>query len=132
MDRYGVKIKGILKCGEKFLIMKKWYDDRIEEPYQWEFLDTTLQEDETPEYACLRFVQESTGIYAQVTSIPYTWAYKLGDNQYIGIAFLCEVEDETVILSDEYNEFRWVRAEQISEYVKNRSTLRDMQEAGIL
>ena len=38
MNRFGIKLKGIVKKEDKFLILQKWYDDRITEPYQWEFV----------------------------------------------------------------------------------------------
>ena len=34
MKKYGIKIKSIVKCNDKFLIVERWYDDRIEEFYQ--------------------------------------------------------------------------------------------------
>ena len=43
MNRFGIKIKGIVKKEDKFLILQKWYDDRITEPYQWEFVDGDLE-----------------------------------------------------------------------------------------
>ena len=132
MDKFGIKIKGILKCGDEFLIVKKWYDDRIDEPYQWEFLDTTIEDDETPEMACLRYILNCTGIYAQVKSIPYTWSYKLGDNRYIGIAILCEVEDNVVIMSDDIADYRWVEAGELDKYIKQSYMLKDMKEAGVI
>ena len=42
MNRFGIKLKGIVKKEDKFLILQKWYDDRITEPYQWEFVDGAL------------------------------------------------------------------------------------------
>lgn len=132
MDKYGVKIKGIVRCGEDFLIVKKWYDDRIDEPYQWEFLDTQMEEGETPKDACLRYVQDATGIYCSDATIPYTWVYKLGDNKFLGIAFLCEVQDEIVFLSEDLVECKWVKAGELKEYIKNRGMLADMADAGII
>lgn len=100
MKKYGIKIKSIVKCNDKFLIVERWYDDRIEEPYQWEFLDTDLEDDELPETACMRVIAESTGINsARIVSMAYSWKYQLGDNNYLGLAFLCEVPDEPVMLS---------------------------------
>jgi hypothetical protein len=34
MNQYNVLVKGILKKGNKYLIVNKWYDDRIVDPYQ--------------------------------------------------------------------------------------------------
>lgn len=88
MKKYGIKIKSIVKCNDKFLIVERWYDDRIEEPYQWEFLDTDLEDDELPETACMRVIAESTGINsARIVSMAYSWKYQLGDNNYLGLAF---------------------------------------------
>ena len=38
MKKFGIKIKGIVKNGDKFLILQKWYDDSITELYKWEFV----------------------------------------------------------------------------------------------
>lgn len=132
MKKYGIKIKGILKRDDEFLLVKKWYDDRIDEPYQWEFLDTNLADGETPETTCLRYIQECTGIFTNITSMPYTWVYKLGDNRYLGIAFICEITDELVILSEELNDYRWVKAKDIPEYIKNDYVLQDLSRTGII
>ena len=43
MNKFGIKVKGIVKNNDKFLILRKWYDDRITEPYQWEFVDGDLE-----------------------------------------------------------------------------------------
>lgn len=132
MKKYGVKIKGILKCDDDFLLVKKWYDDRIEEPYQWEFLDTSLADGETPETSCLRYIQESTGILANITSMPYTWVYRLGDNQYLGLAFICEVPDELVILSEDLYDYKWVKAYELPRYIQNGNMLEDLRRAGVI
>lgn len=132
MEKYGVKIKGIIKCADKFLIFKKWYDDRIDEPYQWEFLDTVMEEDENPKQACIRAIQNSSSLAVTSSRIPYTWVYKLGDSRNIGIAYECEVADSIVVLSEEYSEYKWVTAEEISQYVTNKRMLSDLKEAGII
>ena len=132
MIKFGVRIKGILRCKDEYLVVKRWYDDRIENPYQWEFLDKALEEGISAEEQCLNYIQEATGIYTDITSIPYTWTYKLGDNNYLGIAFLCEVDDEVVFLSEDLYDYRWVKAEKLSEYISNPSVLEDMKKAGII
>lgn len=131
MKKYGVKIKGIVKCNDEFLIVKKWLDDRIDDPYQWQFFDTTIMDDETPEEAVLRYIADSIGIFANVTSIPYTWVYRLGDTDCIGIAFLCEISDQVVFLSEDLTEAKWVKAEELQEYIESKAMLKDMHEAGI-
>ena len=38
-NRYRILVKGIVQKDNKFLIVEKWYDDNIVDPYQWEFVD---------------------------------------------------------------------------------------------
>lgn len=132
MKKYGIKIKGIVKCEENFLIVKKWYDDRIDEPYQWEFFDTDLADGETPEATCLRYIQECTGIFTHISSMPYTWVYKLGDNEYLGLAFICKVMDELVILSEDLYDYKWVSSEDLPNYIENKYMLDDLRRARVI
>ena len=39
MNRYAIIVKGIVRYEDKYLLVQRWYDDRIEDPYQWEFVD---------------------------------------------------------------------------------------------
>ncbi len=132
MARYGVKIKGIIKCENRFLIVKKWYDDRIEDPYQWEFIDADLEDGETAESQCLSTVKSTTSVDVDSISISYTWTYKLGDNNFLGIAMLCTTKDELVIMSEDLYDYKWVMADELPEYVKNKSVLSDLSKAGII
>ena len=34
-----VYVKGIIKKENKYLVLKKWMDDRIPDPFVWEFID---------------------------------------------------------------------------------------------
>lgn len=132
MAKYGIKIKAIVKCADKFLLVKRWYDDRIENPYQWEFLDTDLVDGEKPETTCLDYVQHSTGGFAQLEKMAYSWIYTLGDNRYLGLAFICTLPDEIVILSEELNEYKWVNADELDKYVDNKVMLEDMIQAEVI
>ena len=37
-----VRVKGIIKRDDKYLLVKRWVDDRIPEPFVWEFVYTEL------------------------------------------------------------------------------------------
>lgn len=132
MDRFGVKIKGIVKHEDKLLVVKKWYDDRIDEPFQWEFLDDFLQYGETPESAALRIIQEGAGIEAKMSCFTYTWMYELGDLQNIGIAFLCNVDSDVVILSEDLSDYAWVTPDEICDYIHNEYIITDLKRAHII
>ena len=132
MKKFGIKIKGIVKNGDKFLILRKWYDDRITEPYQWEFVDGDLEYGISPDAYVRQMVNDATGLDAVIDSIPYTWSYELGDMQIIGIAYLCHVDSDMVILSEAVSDFKWVKAEELPEYIENRGVLADLAKTGII
>ena len=39
MDQIVIKVKGIVKHEDKYLVVKQWYDDRILDPYRCQFID---------------------------------------------------------------------------------------------
>ena len=73
MDKYRILVKGIVQCQDHYLVVEKWYDDRIFDPYQWEFIDGTIEFSETPEKAVQRVVEEKTGLSVLVDKPLYTW-----------------------------------------------------------
>lgn len=132
MKKFGIKIKGIVKHGDKFLVVKKWYDDRITDPFQWEFIDADLEYGVSPESFVTQLISKETELVAEVKDIAYTWNYALGDNAFVGIAFLCEVDNELVILSEDLSEYVWVTSEELSYYIENQDILADLKKAGII
>lgn len=132
MKKFGIKIKGIVKKDDKFLILKKWYDDRITEPYQWEFVDGDLEYGLSPDAYVIQLINSSTGLDAKIDHIPYTWSYELGDMQIVGIAYLCHVESDMVILSEDISDFKWVTASELLDYIENKGILNDLINTGII
>ena len=102
-----VRVKGIVKKDDKYLVLKRWMDDRIPDPYVWEFIDGELVKGESPDEAVLRLVDEALGVTADIDRIVYTWSNMLGDTQCIGIAYLLKVEadDSHFTLAEEFGEW---------------------------
>lgn len=132
MERYRVKVKGILKRNDEFLIIRKWLDDRIDEPYQWSFFDTALEGEDTPEATALRYIYDSTGLDADIVSVPYTWTYTLGDNRYLGIAVLCTTDEDVIVLSEECCGYKWVKEEELPEYIEFQGIIDDLTRTGVI
>ena len=132
MSKFRVKLKAVLRCGDEFLIVNKWYNDNIENHYQWEFLDMDLMPEESAQEQCLNYIQECTGIHAEITSIPYTWSYKLGDNNCLGIVFLCDTTDQMVFMGEDIVDYKWVTAKNLSKYITKKMVLEDLKKAGII
>ena len=113
MDKYRILVKGIVQCQDHYLVVEKWYDDRIFDPYQWEFIDGTIEFSETPEKAVQRVVEEKTGLSVLVDKPLYTWGFTVGEVCSVGIAFECTSQSEEVILAEDLNDFKWVTKEEL-------------------
>ena len=58
MGKYAIMVKGIVRYEGQYMLVKRWYDDRIENPYQWEFVDGQIEFGEEPDKAVVRLIKE--------------------------------------------------------------------------
>lgn len=131
MESCKIMVKGIIQYNDRYLIVEKWYDDRIGDPYQWEFIDGKLEYGEDPEKGVLRLIEEKTGIQAEVSRPLYTWSYMVGEIWNIGIAYHCIATEEEVILSEDLNEYKWVTRDNFEKYVTNKKMLADVEKTDL-
>lgn len=124
--QYKIMVKGIVQFDAKYLIVQRWYDDRIGEPYQWEFIDGKLEYTEGPDAAVLRIIKESTGLDVIITRILYTWSFMSGDVCNIGISYECMAVSDEVILSEDLNDYKWIKKEEFTDYIENKMLLEDI------
>ena len=126
-----IRVKGIIKQGDKYLVLKHWMDDRIVDPFVWEFVDCELEKGETPDQAVLRGVHEAVGVDAEIVRPLYTWAQMIGDIQCVGIAYLCRfaMDEGSLMLSEEYSGFEWITEEELPIYIDNPNVLNDIKKA---
>lgn len=129
MEKCKIKVKGIVTNGSDYLMLKKWYDDRIGEPYQWEFPEGAVDFGESPDHAVERVVSEAAGIAAAPMKPLYTWQYMLGDVSYIGICYLLYTSAEEAVISEEYTESIWVNRLEFSDYITDPKMLADIERA---
>ena len=127
MDKYSIKVKGIVKVENQYLLLEHWYDDRIEDPYQWEFIDGKIEFGEAPDQAVIRVIKEATGLDTIIDKILYTWSYMLGDECNIGISYLCLAVNSEVQLSEEYTSSMWVTRDEFNSYIRNSKILEDIE-----
>ncbi|MBP3703216.1 MAG: NUDIX domain-containing protein [Lachnospiraceae bacterium] len=132
MEKYRILVKGIVKHDDQFLIVEHWYDDRIFDPYQWEFIDGELEFGELPDKAVERVIQEKTGLTVSIQDILYTWGFTAGEICTLGIAYLCVSELDEVSLSEDYREFKWVLKQELADYITNKAVLNDIERAGLM
>ncbi len=128
MKQFKIKIKAVIKNNESYLVVKRWYDDRIMTPYQWEFLDGELEFGENPETAAERIVREQTQLEVSDGKPLYTWSYVMGDVCYIGICIGFTSANREVFMSEELLDYYWANSFELndSEHPMNESVLKDV------
>lgn len=131
MESCKIMVKGIIQYNDRYLLVEKWYDDRIGDPYQWEFIDGRLEYGEDPERGVLRQIEEKTGLQAEVSRPLYTWSYMVGEIWNIGIAYHCIAMNDNVILSEDLNNHKWVTRDQFSQFITNKNMLRDVEKTDL-
>ena len=131
MNAYRILVKGIVKRDDKYLIIEKWYDDNIMEPYQWEFIDGEAEFGESPDKAVVRTIQEQTGLITEVDRVLYTWTFMIGSECNLGLAYLCltEQNEDEVVLSEELNDAKWIDYMDFEKYIHNKRMLEDLEKA---
>ncbi|KSV58861.1 NUDIX domain-containing protein [Acetivibrio ethanolgignens] len=129
MKNCSLLVKGIVRSEDKYLILAKWYDDCIMDPYQWQFVDGAVDFGESPDAAVLRLIEEQTGLTAEVERMLYTWSFTIEDTHKVGIAYVCIADTDPVILSEELSEARWVTREELKDYIDNQRVLADIERA---
>ena len=132
MSRISVKVKGIVECNGKYLLIQKWYDDNIVNPYKWEFVDCELEGGKSPDDTVIDIVENGFGIGIEESKILYTWSYMLGEVFYVGLAYLCKTDSDIVIMSDDYSKFVWVEPDEIENYIEDKNLLKDLRKHGIM
>lgn len=120
MEKYRVLIKGVVQYEDKYLVVRRWYDDRVSEPYQWDFIDGEIEFGEEPDKAVLRIIDEQTGLSASIDHILYTWSFMTGDVFNIGISYLCRVSFDEVILSEDLVDSKWITKEELESYINGK------------
>ena len=107
-------------------------DDRIPDPFFWEFVDGEVGESESPDEAVLRQIRETLGVEGTIDRILYTWAGMLGETHMVGIAYLCSTvaDDSQFVLSEDFGEWTWVTQEEFEEYIENKMVLEDLKKNG--
>lgn len=131
MSKLSVKVKGIVEYHGKYLLIQKWYDDNIVNPYKWEFIDCEIEPCKEPDDVVIDSIEMGMGLCVVESKPVYTWTYTVGDVFHIGIAYCCKVENDMVIMSSDYSNFAWVTPEEFSDYIEDTALLGDLKKHNI-
>lgn len=126
MEKYKILVKGIIQHEDKYLVVRRWFDDRLLEPFQWGFIDGVIDFGEAPDKAVLRCIHEQTGLSATIEKMLYTWTFTTGDIFNIGISYLCRVTLDDIILSEELTDANWITRDEMENYI-DRKIMNDIE-----
>ncbi len=130
MENIYLRVKGIIKKGDQYLLIKRWVDDRIPDPFVWEFIDAEVSYGEPPDEAVLRAIREFLSIEGSIERIVYTWSNMIGESQCVGIAYVCNIDSDdenNIVLTEDYGEWEWVERDRFPYYIENRYVLADLE-----
>ena len=98
-----IAVNAFLLYKDKFLLLK-----RANKPLLWGPPGGKLQIDEDPIVGLRREVREETNLQVNVFQPVTTWFGSFDDISLLSIDYLCTSEKNTVILSSEHTDYRWL------------------------
>ncbi len=125
-----VRVKGIIKKGDTYLLLKRWVDDRIPDPFIWEFIDAEVPHGDAPDETMLSAITELLSVNGKIEKIEYTWSQLLGETHCVGIAYICSIPEEeepNIVLSEDYGSYEWVKRKDFQRYIENQYVLKDLE-----
>ncbi len=120
--QYYVAVKGIIRREDgKILVLKRSAeDDHL--PDMWETVGGGMDREETPQKALQREIFEETGLVVHIGSPFNVFTFVKDTGEFkVGITFLCDCSNDTVILSNEHSDFRWIEARDFSRLASIQS-----------
>ena len=103
--------------GDKFLILKR-SENEIAYPSKWSFTGGKLEKGENILQTLKREIKEEVGLdiedYKEYLK-DYTFIRPDGHN-VIGFAFLVKAKNENVLLGEDFQDFKWVKPDELKVY----------------
>lgn len=98
----------------QYLILQRGADSRFAAG-QWEFVNGSLESQETAEATAVREVSEETGLMISETDLQALPPCELtdSDGRWVVISFRAHVLDSDVRISGEHQAYRWVTEEEL-------------------
>lgn len=124
-----ISVITILKCGSKFLLVKRSEIDQIF-PGKWQNLGGKVELGETIEHAVKREISEETGL--KIKNHPlfiqsYSWKKDTNSPVRLGLIFMIplsgKIKNYKIILNSELADFGWFTFEEIKKMNRSDSLI---------
>lgn len=125
-----LRVKGIIKKEDTYLLLKRWVDDRIPDPFVWEFIDAEVSHGDSPNDTVLNAITELLSVSGKIEKVEYVWSQLLGETHCVGIAYICSIpeeEESNIVLTEDYGSYEWVKREDFPLYIENQYVLKDLE-----
>lgn len=113
---------------ERFLLVKR-AEERERYPGHWEFPSGFIKEDESPENAALRELNEETGLKGEVVRSGESFPIQIPKVEVYPV--LVKVDQEDIQLSREHSEYRWVERSELDILKTVPKLKQDLEKVGI-
>lgn len=116
--KFGVAVKGIIRRGNKILVLKRSLNDD-HKPGVWETAGGGMDKAENPQNALKREIKEETNLEVKILEPFNAFSFKKDTGEFkVGITFVCEYVSGKIRLSEEHVDYKWIEP---GEFAKMKS-----------
>ena len=132
VGRFMVAVGAVIGDGHGNILLTRRSKNLDWHPGEWEIMYGRIAQFEDPQKGLFREVKEELGIEVSIGRPLTTWHIFRGHeetayNELIGITYVATTNTKNVKLSDEHDEYRWLKPEEALDLVKVPGIRRDIQ-----
>lgn len=117
LNKVLVVVKGVIEYKGRVLILQRSSKDEVGAD-RWETVGGKINFGEQLEEALVREVLEEAGIVVSVEKLLYATTFFTDPHrQIVLLSYLCRAADDSVSLSEEHRDYKWVEGFELDSYL---------------